>query len=283
MAVFYSYFYFVLRVVQQFSNGKYLGINTFESRFNGLILTQNRYDEGFSSDWHYHENPYFAFILKGGSIENRRKDNIECLPGMLLFYSSQERHKNEKYQAGSRNFSIEFEASWLETMEINKRNFDGGFIIEEQKVKDSLLKAMSELGNQNSETQLAVEMLVADMLGYFSKIKADYSSVPDWLIRIKDLLHDVPCNSLSLNELANLSGVHPVTISKLFPRFFGTTIGDYIRGIKLEKSLELLSKKYIPIETIALQCGFSDHAHFSRLFKKRKGFTPSQYREFIFG
>lgn len=269
--------------MQQFNNGKYLGINTFEHHFDGIIVSQTRYEADFSSDWHYHENPYFAFVLKGGSVETRRKDKLECLPGMLLFYSSQERHKNEKYQAGTKNFSIEFETNWLKKMHISKRNFDGGFVIEEQKVKDSLFKTMSELRHQNSETQLAVEMLTAEMLGYFSMVKTNYSTAPDWLRQIKDLLHDSPCKPPSLNKLANLSGVHPVTISKLFPRFFGKTIGDYIRGIKLEKSLELLAKKHIPLETIALQCGFSDHAHFSRIFKKRKGFTPSQYREFIFG
>ena len=94
--------------MQQFANGQYLGINAFERQFNGLITTQNRYEADLYSEWHYHKNPYFAFILKGGSVEKRKPAEIECLPGMLLFYSTQEKHKNERYQAGSRNFSLEF-------------------------------------------------------------------------------------------------------------------------------------------------------------------------------
>jgi hypothetical protein len=81
--------------MKQFSNGKYLGINTFERRFEGIIVSQNRYDADFFSDWHYHENPYFAFILKGGGIENRKMVKVECTPGMLLFYSTQEKHKKK--------------------------------------------------------------------------------------------------------------------------------------------------------------------------------------------
>jgi AraC family transcriptional regulator len=202
---------------------------------------------------------------------------------MLLFYSTQEKHKNERYQAGSRNFSLEFDDDWLKQMGIDRRSFEGGFVIEDQQTKDLFLKLMLETKSQSNETLLAIEVLAVNLLGYFSKAKSNYSTAPDWLIQIKHLLHDVPRETFSLTELAAISGVHPVTISKLFPRFFGVGVGDYIRGIKLEKSLGLLAKRHIPIETIALQCGFADHSHFCRVFKERKGITPSHYRQFLFG
>ena len=271
----------VFRTMKQLSSGKYLGVNSFEYRFDGIILTQNRY-ESVSSEWHFHENSYFTFILRGGCVENRKKTKIECFPGMLLFYSNQEHHQNEKYVEGSRHFSIEMEENWFRRMAINRSGFEGRFVIRNQKVNESLLKIIPELQNWNNETQLTIEMLVAEMLGNFSNVNSEYSTAPNWLREIKDLLHDSPYKKFSLTELARFASVHPVTISKLFPRFFGTTIGEYVRKIKLEKSFALLAKKHIPIETIALQCGFSDHAHFSRVFKMHKGITPSQYRQFIF-
>jgi AraC-like DNA-binding protein len=59
------------------------------------------------------------------------------------------------------------------------------------------------------------------------------------------------------------------------------TIGDYIRKIKTVQSLGELAKKSIPVDTIALKHGFTDHAHFTRVFKKHTGLTPSAYRSLV--
>ena len=269
--------------MQQFTNGKYLGQNTFENRFNGLIISQNQYQTGFSSNWHYHENPYFAFILKGGSLERRKEQDVECTPGMLLFYNTREAHKNEEYREGSKNFSIEFERSWFENMNLYQNMFEGGFIIEDFSIKKILLKIMSEAKSNNNEMQLSIESSILQILSTLSGTKSNYTTPPQWLVDLKELLHDAPVQSYSLSGLARFFGVHPVTISKLFPHFFGCTIGEYIREIKIEKSLQLLCKKHISLDTIALECGFADNPHFTRTFKKSKGLSPSQYRSIIFG
>ncbi len=62
--------------MQVLSEGKYLGQNVTQLRKGGLIITKCNYMEGLSSNWHYHENSFFTFILKGGSIEKRKKKNF---------------------------------------------------------------------------------------------------------------------------------------------------------------------------------------------------------------
>lgn len=202
---------------------------------------------------------------------------------MLLFYSNQERHKNEGYVDGSRHFSMELKESWLKRLAIDTSAFEGKANVRNRRVKRSLLRIIPELRNKNNETHLMIEMSIADALGEFSNFSFNYSTAPDWLRQIRELLHDSPYKKLSLTELAEFAGVHPVTLSKLFPRFFGMTIGDYIREIKLEKSFALLTRRHVSLQAIALQCGFSDHAHYSRVFKLHKGITPSQYRQFVYG
>ena len=136
--------------MQKLENGRYLSGNTFEKRFDGLIISQNSYQENYCSSWHYHENSYFAFILKGGSLELRKKNDIECTPGLLLFYNTQEPHKNEQYLPGSKNFNIEFQNSWFENMHIEKNALEGGMIIKEPIIKSLFLKIMSEAVEQDN-------------------------------------------------------------------------------------------------------------------------------------
>lgn len=52
----------------------------------------------------------------------------------------------------------------------------------------------------------------------------------------------------------------------------------YILNIRLVKSKKLLISTQKPIGDIALECGFSDFAYFSRTFKKEFGITPTQYQ-----
>lgn len=269
--------------MQQFDTGKYLGVNTFEHRSDGLIFLQTHYGENFLSEWHYHENPLLAFTLKGGSVECRKQGKVESFPGMLVLYNTQEGHKNEKYRNGTRNFIIEFEDVWFRQMQIDKRDFEGNFVIENQEIKDLFLKTILEVKERNTETGLAAETLIANIFANLLNFKKDYGSAPKWLCELKNLLHDAPSANFSLKQLSEIFNVHPVTISKLFPRFFGINIGDYIRKIKIENSLELLSHKHLSLEVIAQTCGFTDHAHFSKIFKKHKGIAPSRYRQIIFG
>jgi len=267
--------------MQKLENGKYLSENTFEKRFDGLIISKNTYTENYYSSWHYHENCYFALILKGGSLERRKGNDIECRPGLLLFYNTQEPHKNEKYLPGSKNFNIEFQNSWFENMHIEKKALEGGMIIKDVVVKSLFLKIMAEAVEPDTDMQLSIEASILQCFSVLKNENKNYLSAPVWLIQIKELLNETKDHSYSLGELSILFGVHPVTISKLFPHFFQCTIGEYIRKIKIEKSLSLLPKKHISLASISSTCGFADHGHFTRVFKKHTGFTPSQYREIL--
>src|SRR5438067_11088257 len=97
-----------------FSKGEYLGTKQDQKEIGGLLFSKTFYEEGMKSGWHYHENPYITIILRGGSIEKRRKNEIECKPGDVIFYNWQEVHKNQNYRKDSKNFNIEFEYTWFQ-------------------------------------------------------------------------------------------------------------------------------------------------------------------------
>ncbi len=141
---------------------------------------------------------------------------------------------------------------------------------------------MKEVRQRDDQSALDLETSV---LGILSTLNQDIASdkQPPWIRKLYELLHDECNTSFSLTALSEILNVHPVTISKYFPKFFHTTIGDYIRKIKAERSLAELGRKSIAIEEIATKYGFVDNAHYTRIFKKHTGITPSQYRKLITG
>jgi AraC-like DNA-binding protein/GGDEF domain-containing protein len=85
--------------------------------------------------------------------------------------------------------------------------------------------------------------------------------------------------NLSLEKLADISGLTPGYLGKLFKINTKVSAIEYLNSIRLEKSKELLSISSEPISKICEDIGIYSITYFSTLFKKHFSITPSQYRE----
>ena len=82
----------------------------------------------------------------------------------------------------------------------------------------------------------------------------------------------------SLKTYAELLSVHPSYLSSLFRKETGVTLTEYVNQKRVEHGVFLLNTTNMQIQTIAQQCGVSDINYFTRIFKKRIGKTPSEYK-----
>ena len=82
----------------------------------------------------------------------------------------------------------------------------------------------------------------------------------------------------NVRELAKEAGVHPVYLARIFRRYYGCTIGDYVRSIRIQQAQEDLLDSNKAIAEIAIKNGFADQSHFTRSFKHVTGVTPARYR-----
>ncbi len=82
----------------------------------------------------------------------------------------------------------------------------------------------------------------------------------------------------SLSEIAGAAGVHPVHLSREFRRFYACTVSDFMRKLRIEHASHLLADTETPLAEIAMICGFADQSHFSAVFKREVGLTPSRFR-----
>lgn len=83
---------------------------------------------------------------------------------------------------------------------------------------------------------------------------------------------------LKTETLAHAAALSPYYFQRLFGRLVKKPVNEYVKLRRLEKAAEELKDEARRILDIALDCGFSDHANFTRAFKDAYGITPEEYR-----
>ena len=83
---------------------------------------------------------------------------------------------------------------------------------------------------------------------------------------------------LSPARLAAEAGMSPRQLERLFSRYLGQTPKRYYMEIRLERARNLLMQTEMSVIEIALACGFSSTAHFSKCYRAAFGTTPYRQR-----
>ena len=97
--------------------------------------------------------------------------------------------------------------------------------------------------------------------------------------QIMNYIEDHYSEKISLDQIAENMYLSPFYISRIFKSETGNAPIRYLINIRLEKAKELLEGGYEgSIQEVAAQVGYDDAYHFSKLFKKRYGISPSQAR-----
>lgn len=78
--------------------------------------------------------------------------------------------------------------------------------------------------------------------------------------------------------MAARSGLPERSFDRRFRKATGMSPLAYVHTLRLEEAKQQLESTQLPIEAIAGECGYEDAGYFSRLFAKRVGLSPAQYR-----
>lgn len=100
----------------------------------------------------------------------------------------------------------------------------------------------------------------------------------DALRAVADEIDRRYAESLPLDALARRAGMSKSTFKRTFTRLFEVSPGQYLLRVRLNAARRLLETTDKLISDIALECGFYDQSHFSRLFQRARGLTPGAYR-----
>lgn len=86
-------------------------------------------------------------------------------------------------------------------------------------------------------------------------------------------------STISVNELAALSGRSLSAFKRDFEVQFHNTPANYLKEKKLDRALELIQSTTLAISEICYRVGFNDTSHFTKIFKQKYNQSPSKFRK----
>ena len=263
------------------SAGRYYGCCHASEQAGALILSECNYVPGLRVPKHSHENAYFIFVLNGGQEESFETRNRTYVSGSLAFHPAGETHSQNIGLTGMRCLHLEFGAQWSERHAEVNRFLENGSEFQGGRLGWLAQSIYREFREMDAVAPMAIEGLTLEILAEASRqLQAASSGArPGWLIRARDLIHARFTEPLSLTDIAAAVGVHPVHLSRQFPRHYHCTVADYIRQLRIASACDEISSSNRSLAEIALEVGFSDQAHFTRVCKRLTGLTPAQFRK----
>lgn len=111
----------------------------------------------------------------------------------------------------------------------------------------------------------------------FAKVEVD--SDTKRIMKVKNFIDEHYKDEMSLEQLANLIGMTPTAFSRYFKLRTGKNLSEYIVDIRLGHAARRLVDTTDAVSEICWTTGFNTLSNFNRLFRKRKGCSPTEFRE----
>lgn len=132
---------------------------------------------------------------------------------------------------------------------------------------------------ENDEELFKIGELVADYLLYLDKNAPKPKHEMHWLAYLmKRHADEMYKTDMSLAEFAATYQKNEKYIGRLFKQEVGLSYAEYVQEVRLSNAKQMIAKSDDRIIDIALECGFNNISYFNRSFKKKYGYSPTDYR-----
>jgi AraC-like DNA-binding protein len=141
---------------------------------------------------------------------------------------------------------------------------------------DSVLELMSILHDLSTSRNMRT---LSDST--FSNVEFSYNSR-----RVEKVMEYINVNfdkSISLSEVSRIANMTEVSFSRFFKSRTGISFIDSLIEIRLGHASRKLIDTTAAVSEVAYNCGFNNISNFNRIFKKKKGCTPKEFRDNLSG
>ncbi|MBO5919656.1 MAG: helix-turn-helix domain-containing protein [Bacteroidales bacterium] len=263
----------------------------------------DRVKREFTYPIHSHSDYELNFTENAAGVKRIVGDSVEVIGDydLVLVSSKELEHVLEQHECKSpkiREITIQFSPDIFEQNFTNKQQFDSirKMLVKGQKgiafPMSAIMKVYPLLDSLSMEQDsFYAVMKFFTILYELSKCKEaktlssspfariDTHSESRRVQNIQQYINENYKQDIRLPVLAQMAGMSAVAFSRFFKARTGTSLSDYIIDVRLGHASQMLVQSGTPVADICLECGFNNLSNFNRIFKKKKGCSPQEYRK----
>ncbi|MFM9997256.1 MAG: AraC family transcriptional regulator [Phycisphaerales bacterium] len=234
---------------------------------------------------HEHDYASLFVILSGRVREQSRRTPVDCGAGAVGYIPAGAAHRSSFGEAPSHGLTVVLRDDWLRRL--SRPGGGLGAMDEPGYAQNPLVSAAAfrlhaACRRQDSLRTIATEEVVLELLAWATGgspgADAPPARPPEWLGTVTDLVRDAAAAPLVLADVSDAAGRHPAHVCRAFRAAMGCSLTEYAQMIRVQQACALMRAGDRPLAVIALETGFYDQAHFSRVFRRHVGVTPRAYR-----
>lgn len=111
----------------------------------------------------------------------------------------------------------------------------------------------------------------------YAKVKVEDDSRR--ILKVKNYISEHYMEEIKLSTIANIANMSDSAFSRFFKLHTGKTLSDYIIDIRMGYATRKLIDTNESVSEISFACGYNNLSNFNRLFKRKKGCSPTKFRE----
>lgn len=254
---------------------------------------------------HWHEEFEFLYFTHGNAVVDCNSRQIHVQAGDLIIVNSNELHSCRSkggelsyiciivdpallHSSIGDNCDVKYISPISQNLILFMNKVNGDPLI-----SDCIMRLVAENEARGTGYELAIKSLVYNLLvlllrGYVEEVFAPR----EYLLREKRLkqinvvlkhIEDNYIEDIRTAQLAKLINISEYYFCHLFKRATGKPLNEYINALRIAKADTLLKTTDLPVTEVALRSGFSDPNYFSRIYKKNKKYSPSDFRKRVQG
>jgi AraC family transcriptional regulator len=226
---------------------------------------------------HMHDVAVVSLMLSGQAIEQVHDGPRNLARQDLIVTPAWEVH-SYRFPEPGRWFNMQLSDPWLARVtDGNSLRYSSSQIVRSPSAATWATRVRTEVRESDDVSSIAIDgammLMVADMAR--ARMDGDRRR-PRWLNVVDEAIEASIASPPSVETLAAMAGVHPTRLLRTFRRYHRMTIATFVRQRRIEKARAQISSGK-PLSMIALDAGFADQSHFTRVFKQAFGETPGEY------
>ena len=250
----------------------------------GVTVHEGSFEAGGEIPVHVHDAAVISLIVRGVASEQISSGIQEIVAQDLILTPAYSLH-GYRFRESGKWVNMQFSDEWFARLSDGQRLVhQTSKIVRSDSAAAWASRIHTEIHARDNVSTLAIDGAMMLMMAEMARARIDAASTrPRWLRRVEEAIEASIASPPSVEELAAIAGVHPTHLLRTFRRYQGATISNFVRQRRIQRARTEVAQAKRPLAMIALEAGFADQSHFTRVFKQTFGETPGQYARSLKG